>query len=428
MTTNDGTAGRYLHWVLVAFSLGAGVIHFAHSGEHFDVGWIHGTFFAVVAWLQLSWAVGVMVRPSRRLLAAGALGNAAVIAVWIMSRVWGVPVGPGAWDPEPIALADGLATGLEVGIVAISLAVLARPALAQQSVRPSLGMAGIGVSGLAVAVVSTLALAPAFASDHHGGDGETAGPSHEGTEAEMADHEGHEEMAEAAGGASDDQTATGEHVEGHTNVVIAADGTSACEQAGYASEGNSGHGHRGPVPFVPLDASERDAFAEQVRQSNQVVAKYPTAADAEAAGWHRITPYVPCIAAHYLNSSVLDGTFDPTAPEILLFDGTDPDSKIVGLSYLVFTDPENPPEGFVGDNDPWHIHRQLCIGADGVVGDESTTDAQCEQRGGRVIPLDNLWMMHMWNVAGWDSRWGLFSSEHPDLGGTIGDINAAPAN
>jgi hypothetical protein len=36
-------------------------------------------------------------------------------------------------------------------------------------------------------------------------------------------------------------------------------------------------------------------------------------------------------------------------------------------------------------------------------------------------------MMHMWNVAGWDSRWGLFSSEHPDLGGSIGDINAAPA-
>jgi hypothetical protein len=36
-------------------------------------------------------------------------------------------------------------------------------------------------------------------------------------------------------------------------------------------------------------------------------------------------------------------------------------------------------------------------------------------------------MMHMWNVPGWDSRWGLFSSEHPDLGGAIGDINAAPA-
>jgi hypothetical protein len=414
MTTKDGTVGRYLHWILVAFSLGAGVIHFAYSGEHFDVSWAHGTFFAVVAWFQISWAVGIMVRPTRTVLAVGAVVNALVIGTWIMSRVWGVPIGPGAWDPEPIALADGLATALEVGIVAISLAVVARPALAQQSVRPSLGMAGIGVSGLAVAVVSTLALAPAFASeDHHGG--EAAGHSDD----EAAGHE-------AADG-TDHHASMGEQVEGHTNVVVAADGTSACEQSGYGNEGNAGHGHRGPVPFSPLDAKTRASLAAQVQQSNEVVAKYPTAAAAEAAGWRRITPYVPCIAAHYLNSSVLDGTFDPTTPEILLFDGTDPDSHIVGLSYLAFTDPESPPAGFAGDNDPWHIHRQLCIGAQGVVGDENTSDEQCEARGGRVVPLNNLWMMHMWNVPGWDSRWGLFSSEHPDLGGTIGDINAAPA-
>jgi len=421
MTTNDGTVGRYLHWVLVAFSLGAGVIHFAVSGGHFDVGWAHGTFFAVVAWLQISWAVALMVRPARPLLAVAAIGNAVVIATWAMSRIWGVPVGPDAWTPEPVSLADGLATGFEVGIVVISLAVLARPALAQQSIRPSLGIAGIGVSGLAVAVVSTVALAPAFASDHHGDGGEeTAAHGHgETAVADAADHE--HEAAEGAAGA-------GENVEGHTNAVIAADGTSACEQAGVANEGNSGHGHRGPVPFTPLDVAERDTFAEQVRQANAVVAKYPTVAAAEAAGWRQITPYVPCIAAHYLNNSVLDGTFDPTMPEILLFDGTEPDSGIVGLSYLAFTDPENPPDGFVGENDPWHIHRQLCIGGNGVVGDENTTQEQCEQRGGRVIPLDNLWMMHMWNVAGWDSQWGLFSSEHPNLGGAIGDVNAAPAS
>lgn len=420
MTTKDGTAGRYLHWILVAFSLGAGVIHFAYSGEHFDVGWVHGTFFAVVAWFQLSWAVGIMVRPTRTVLALGAVVNALVIGTWIMSRVWGVPIGPGAWEPEPIALADGLATGLEFGIVVISLAVLTRPALAQQSVRPSLGMAGIGLSGLAVAVVSTLALAPAFASeDHHAGESEAAGQTH-GDDA-TAGHEGHDMTG------STDHAASGDDVEGHTNVVVAADGSSACEQSGYGNEGNAGHGHRGPVPFTPLDAKTRATLAAQVQQSNAVAAKYPTVAAAEAAGWHRITPYVPCIAAHYLNSSVLDGTFDPAMPEILLFDGSDPDSALVGLSYLAFTDPESPPEGFAGDNDPWHIHRQLCIGDGGVVGDENTTDEQCEARGGRVVPLNNLWMMHMWNVAGWDSRWGLFSSEHPDLGGSIGDINAAPA-
>src|SRR5215207_7308314 len=126
MTTSDGTVGRYLHWLLVALSLGAGVIHFAVSGGHFDVGWAHGTFFAVVAWLQLSSAVAIMVRPARWLLALAAAGNSAVIATWAMSRIWGVPVGPDAWTPEPISLADGLATGFEVGIVAVSLAVLAR--------------------------------------------------------------------------------------------------------------------------------------------------------------------------------------------------------------------------------------------------------------------------------------------------------------
>jgi hypothetical protein len=413
MTTSDGTVGRYLHWLLVALSLGAGVIHFAVSGEHFDLGWWHGTFFAVTAWFQLSWAVAITVRPARRVLAVGAAANLAVIATWAMSRIWGVPVGPGAWEPEPVALADALATGLEVGIVVISLAVLLRPALAQQSVRPSLGLAGIGVSGLAVAVVSTMALAPAFASDHHDGDG--TAPQDDAGEID-AGH-GHETAGTATGEAA-------EQVEGHTNAVISADGSSACEQAGVSNEGNSGHGHRGPVPYEPLDAETRATFASQVEQSNAVVAKYPTVSAAEAGGWRRITPYVPCIAAHYINSGLLDGTFDPAAPEILLFDGTDPDSQIVGLSYLVFTDPETPPPGFAGDNDPWHVHRQLCIGAGGVIGDENATKEECEQRGGRVVPLNNLWMMHMWNVAGWDSRWGLFSSEHPDLGGAVGDIDA----
>jgi len=106
---------------------------------------------------------------------------------------------------------------------------------------------------------------------------------------------------------------------------------------------------------------------------------------------------------------------------------TEPDSKIVGLSYLQFASKEAPPDGFAGANDPWHVHEQLCIGAGGVVGDESTTDEECAARGGKVTKLGNLWMTHMWNVPGWESRWGLFSSEHPDLGGVIGNLNAAPA-
>jgi hypothetical protein len=411
MTTNDGTLGRYLRWFLAALSLGAGAIHFAVSGGHFDLSWTHGAFFAVVAWLQLAWAAAVILKPTRRLLIAGALGNAAIIGTWAVSRTWGVPVGPDAWTPEAVSFADVLATAFEGGIVLTSLAVLARPALAQRAVRPSLGFAGIGVSGLAVAVVSTMALTPSFASDHHGdGRGNTAmaGHGHGDKKAAGADHG----VAEAA--------------KGHTGTVIAADGSSACEQAGIANEGNSGHGHRGPVAFEVLDAATRTEFAGQVALSNQVVASLPTVADAEAAGWRRITPYVPCIAAHYIKGSALANPFDPAEPEILLYDGTKPDSKIVGLSYLQFAGKDKAPEGFAGGSDPWHVHERLCIGGGGVVGDESTTPEQCADRGGKLVELGNLWMNHMWNVPGWESRWGLFSSEHPDLGGRIGDMNADP--
>jgi hypothetical protein len=410
MTTNERTVGRYLRWLLAALSLGAGVIHFSVSGEHYEMSWLHGGFFAAAAWLQLAWAVGVILRPSRQLLTAGVLLNAGIIGVWAMSRIWGVPIGPDAWTPEPVALADALSTGFEAGIVVLSLAVLVRPALASQRLRPYFAAPGLGFAVLGVAVVSSMAVAPAFASDHHGGGGHGEAMSHGHGKTTVKDAK-----AQAAG-----------HAGGHTEAVIQADGSSACEQAGVANAGNSGHGHRGPVPFQPMDATTRNTLAGQIATSNAFVAAHPTVTEIEAAGYRRITPYVPCIAAHYIKGGELTNPFDPAKPEIVLTDGTNPDSKIVGLSYLQFAQKGVAPEGFAGPTDPWHVHEQLCLGGGGVLGDESTTEAECAARGGKLTKLGNLWMNHMWNVPGWESRWGLFSSEHPDLGGTIGNLNATP--
>src|SRR5215210_7086092 len=146
MTTNERTVGRYLRWLLAALSLGAGVIHFAVSGEHYDLSWVHGGFFAVVAWLQLSFAIAVVIRPSRRLLTTGVLLNTGILGVWVMSRVWGSPFGSSPWTPEDIGWADALSWGFELGIVVLALAVLVRPAVAQHELRPAFAGPVVGIS------------------------------------------------------------------------------------------------------------------------------------------------------------------------------------------------------------------------------------------------------------------------------------------
>jgi hypothetical protein len=294
-----------------------------------------------------------------------------------------------------------------MAFVVVSLAMLARPALTQRSVAPSVAWPTLALGGVALAALSTASLTPAFAGEHAHGGG--------------ADDHGHAGMSAAEHAAmGGDGHAT------HAGPVIQADGTSACEKAGIANEGNSGgHGHRGPVTYEPLDRATRVELGPQVTAANEVVARLPTVADAEAAGYRRVSPYVPCIAAHYIRTDELMGNgFDPAAPEVVLYDGTDPDSEVVGLSYLVMSEEE--PEGFAGGSDAWHVHERICLGDGGVIGIETATEEGCHARGGRMMDVGNIWMTHMWNVPGWESRWGMFSSEHPDLGGRIGNVDGPP--
>jgi hypothetical protein len=355
-------------------------------------------------------------RPSRRLLVAGIVLSGGIIGVWAMSRIWGVPIGPEAWTPETVGLADGLSSAFEAGIVVLSLAVLVRPELASQRLRPAVALPGVAIAALGVAVVSSMAVAPAFASGHHHGSEEAGGHSHS-------------DSAAADGG-----SATAGHSHGAI-VSNAPRGDTPCEQSGPpASAGQiasaGGHGHRGPTQWQNIaDRPTRDQLGQQLDIAHQVTVQYPTVADAQAAGYNMVTGYVPCIGAHYIKVSNMLGGFDPAKPSMLLYDGTNPDSKIVGLSYSVLGDPNTPPEGFAGPNDPWHKHDKnggLCMKGGVVVGAESTTADECGRRGGKKTALHNLWMMHAWTADAWQSSWGIFSAENPDLGGKIGDINGAP--
>lgn len=123
-TVNSSSVRRALANCLILFSAGAAAIHFAVIADHFDEYWAYGLFFAIAAWLQVLWAIGLAAGVKRRLIVAGALGNALIIAIWIISRTSGLPVGPDAGSPEAVEFVDVLASGFEALIVLGGVVVL----------------------------------------------------------------------------------------------------------------------------------------------------------------------------------------------------------------------------------------------------------------------------------------------------------------
>jgi hypothetical protein len=174
-----------------------------------------------------------------------------------------------------------------------------------------------------------------------------------------------------------------------------------------------GHSHGGVTPEQPLTRTERQQLATELTQAREAALRYPTVADALADGYSMVTTYLPLIGAHYIKFGAMDGKFDINQPEMLLYDGTDPASRIVGLSYYVFSD--SVPSPFTGPNDVWHQHIGLCLKDGVVVGGEATTVEECTKRGGVKAGANNGYMVHAWVVAGWDSPQGVFSPEHIGL-------------
>lgn len=89
--------------VPVAFvsSAAAAGVHAAVGPLHFRESALFGLFFAASAMLQLLWAGALMAHRTKGLLLAGALGNLAVVAMWVVTRTVGLPLG---LLPEPEAV------------------------------------------------------------------------------------------------------------------------------------------------------------------------------------------------------------------------------------------------------------------------------------------------------------------------------------
>jgi hypothetical protein len=452
------TVGDTVRALVIAASIGAAVIHFAYAPVHLEENTVHGLFFLVMGWVQLATAFALARwRSARWPWVATAAFNAAVIGIWLVSRTAGIP----GSEPEPFGFPDGLASGLEAIAVVGSLLALRPETVRRPAPRlsPVLG----GVVALAMVGLVSASVTPSIVGEHahgHGGGahdddhGNAATAAAAGDDHDMAGMEGmdHDNPSGAPAVARSDRCDLGfntaafnqkatpgvphahkagqevdftiaewakifadpEHgipVEG----LVAALDKMPVEKGGILSGGLT---HTlAPDHWNPLTKTKDCAsLGRELDQARAVAAKYPTVKDAEAAGYRKVTNYLPGIAAHYMNFDYLRDGFVLEHPEMLLYDGTEPTSHMVGLSYYIIKPgTSEPTDGFVGNNDHYHQHIGLCFRNGVVASGSNTTDAQCSAQGGRKSGGSGGWMSHVWIVPGCESDWGIFSGANPKL-------------
>lgn len=139
--------------LLVCLSAAAGLIHAKALIDHVGHYWLFGVFFGVLTYAQVLWATVVYRRPDdRRWLMPAAVGSLAVVGVWVVSRSVGLPIGPWAGRPEPLAMTDITATLNELLLAALVVAMLRPGGRVARSMRWLNGANCVRVGSMLVAL------------------------------------------------------------------------------------------------------------------------------------------------------------------------------------------------------------------------------------------------------------------------------------
>lgn len=200
-----------------------------------------------------------------------------------------------------------------------------------------------------------------------------------------------------------------------------------------------------PIPTeLGLTRSELDQLVAELDAVQAEIHRYPTPADACAAGFRPDRTQTPNMGSHFVSADRLfDGRFEPGEPEILMFarsDGQAPDGALgrctddggwdgvdaepVGVAYFqpFFFAGDDHFEGFTGDFDNWHVHYNLCrlVGRDITVPPEvcagqGGTAGEFESTQAPVGDASEGWMIHAWADDGFDSQLGVFSMWNPSI-------------
>ena len=100
----------------------------------------------------------------------------------------------------------------------------------------------------------------------------------------------------------------------------------------------------------------------QLAQARAATAKYHDISQALADGYVDIDVFVPSMGFHYLKPALLDESFSPNKPELLVY-AVHPAKnrlRLVAVEYAVpIALSPDPPEGFAGDQDVWDRNEEF---------------------------------------------------------------------
>jgi hypothetical protein len=371
LTVSGAVVARYC---LAIAGAATAVIHFAVAGEHFAEYWLFGAFMLAVAWLQVMWSVAVVVRPWRWVLWGGALMNAGVIVIYIITRTVGDLVGPTPHGVEPLGFGDGLCTVLEAVVVVGCLWLLV--SRKDRQVRRAQLFAVPGLAGVTAAALLSVALVaggPEMVMSADAGTGPATASAH------------HMHMAMSSAKSTAISLATTSPAGDVTMPKPSMQMAPGMRMAGTAMCSALPTGAQKTATVKLVNASWRDAR------------RFRSLPAARAAGYVPITPAgLPVV--HYLNYQYYLATMrggpvlNTTKPQSLVYANTAKGAVLAAAMYIAPPDRVTPRPG--GCLTQWHVHTNLCQTNLGVVV-ALAADHTCPAGStNRVTPP----MMHVWFV------------------------------
>ncbi len=139
--------------------------------------------------------------------------------------------------------------------------------------------------------------------------------------------------------------------------------------------------------------AKSETLGAQLKKVKKAAMRFHSFEQAKKAGYADPYPfnpssYVPNMGFHYINVGLIDGKFDMEKPEILLYVPNEQGKlKLVGVEYAIpQAISQTPPEGFIGDDDHWHLNPNVAGGS---------------------------WTLHAWVVM--DNPDGVFAEFNPDV-------------